>query len=195
MHEEKLAKACKKGDKNAQKELFDRYSEVLYCTCLRYASNQFEADDFFQEGFMNILRNFKKFNFIGEGSLQAWMCRVMVNSSITLIRKKKKNLLTVDDSNENSISDVVEEENDEFHPGNRHDMVSKTNFSQEELIEELNKLPEQFRIVFNLHIVDGLKHNEIANMLGIKEKTSRTRLLRAKRMLQDNLYEKVKNKE
>lgn len=188
MHEEKLAIACSKGNSVAQKELYDRYSDVLYNTCYRYANGASEADDFFQESFILILRKINKFRFQGEGSLKAWLIRLTINSCISHLRKKK-HLVEI---NTTEFEDAYsEEENDAFFPENKHDLVNHANFSREELLAELQMLPENFRTVFNLHVIEGLKHKEIAALLQIKEKTSKTRLFRAKHLLQKQLCEKV----
>lgn len=187
MHEDKLAQACSKGDIVAQKELFDAYSAALMAICKRYSGDSMEAEDFFQESFMLALKKIKKFKYIGEGSLKAWLSRVTVNYCISALRKQKRFV----EYNETKYEEIDEPENEggeDFYPENRHDMVTKTSFSNDELLQELNKLPEAFKVVFNLFVIEGLKHKEIADMLSIKEKTSKTRLLRAKRMLQTQLY-------
>ena len=188
MHEDNLASACSKGNSVAQKELYDRYSDALYNTCYRYATDASEADDFFQESFMLILRKIKKFRYHGEGSLKAWLIRLTINNCISQLRKKKQKVELNTEEFEDAFS---EEESETFFPENKHDFVNRANFSQEELLMELQKLPENFRMVFNLHVIEGMKHKEIAALLQINEKTSKTRLFRAKIMLQKQLYDKV----
>ena len=186
MHEERLAKACSRGISIAQNELYERYSDVLYNICFRYAQDNSEADDFFQESFMLILKKMKKFKYQGEGSLKAWLIRLTINSCISYLRHKKRKI----ELTNNDFEDIAEEEDSIFFPENKYDIVSQSNFTQEDLMFELQRLPEKFKVVFNLFVIEEYKHSDIAKMLDINEKTSKTRLWRAKQMLKQQLYEK-----
>jgi RNA polymerase sigma-70 factor (ECF subfamily) len=172
--ESELIKACKKGDRQAQELLYRRYSPKLYGVCLRYASDREEAKDFLQEGFMKIYNNLYKYK--PTGSFSAWLYRLMINVALENIRRnqKRKNTTSLD----NLINDPEIEE------------TIFSNFGAKSIIKMVQKLPEGYRIVFNLYVVEGYSHKEIAEMLDISESTSKSQLSRAKATLR-KLIEKV----
>jgi RNA polymerase sigma-70 factor (ECF subfamily) len=167
--EKELVQRCIKGNREAQRELFDKYSGRLHTVCRRYARDEPEAEDFLQEGLIVIYKKLNTFKF--KGSLMGWMRTVVVNVSLRQLQKRKKNLAQdIDQINE---------------PGFEQDMLAA--LTQEEILKEIQKLPEGYRIVFNLYVIEGYKHNEIAKMLEIGESTSRSQLTKARRLLQKSL--------
>jgi len=174
INEKELAEECCRHNRHAQKELYRLYSPKMRGICLRYAKDADEAKDIMQEGFIKVYQNINKFS--GSGSLEGWIRRIIVNTAITQINKSKKHKQNMQISNENEM--VVEEENE--------DLLS-ANFSQELLLKALNNLSEDFRLVFNLYFIEEYSHKEIAELLGINENTSRTRLIRARTQLKDYL--------
>ncbi len=170
--EKVLIKKCRKGDAVAQRALYLRYRVRWYMTCLRYAPNKPDADDMLQEGLINIFNSLGQFD-PDKGSFGAWSNRVLVNAILQYIRKWKR--LRVVDDLEAYIHTLAEDE------------VCFARLGAEELTKMIQKLPEGYRIVFNLYVIEGYKHHEIAQMLGISESTSKTQLFKAKRMLRMKL--------
>ena len=168
MEEHLLVKRCLKGKASAQHMLYDRFKGRLFGLCLRYADSEEEALDLLQEGFIKIFRDLHQFR--GDGPLEAWMRRVVVNSAISRLRKKK--WIREADFDWDQLPDQVEE-------------AFQERMDAEELILLIQRLPKGFRTVFNLYAVEGYSHQEIAQFLGIAESTSRSQYQRARKTLQE----------
>ena len=168
----------KNNSESAFVELYNKYSPVLFGICLRYAKERTEAEDILQESFIKIYKNIGSFK--NEGSLEGWLKRIVVNMSINYYRKKiKENTVSTDDEikYEKAVSENVFSE-----------------LTNKELLNLIQLLPEGYRMVFNMYAIEGFKHNEIAEMLGFTESTSKTQLMKAKKMLQRyvfKLYPKI----
>ena len=162
---------CLKGDRKAQKALYDTYKQKMYTLCMRYMGNNTEANDALQEGFIKIYRDLHQYK-AEKGAFHSWMTRVFVNTNLELIRKKRMKI-------------VEFENNDYLLDGIRPQAYS--NLGQEEIVNMIQKLPDGYRTVFNLYIVEGYSHQEIANMLGISLSTSKSQLFKAKRALKLSL--------
>ena len=160
------------GKHSAQRALFEKYSRILLGVCNRYAQSIEEAEDIMQEGFVKIFVNIKHFK--GEGSLMAWMRRIMINTAITHYHRMRKHRYH-DDIDEIRETDMEEMSWDE------------SDFTREELFKVIQKMPEGYRMVFNLYAVEGYKHREIAEILEIDENTSKSQYSRARRWLQERL--------
>lgn len=146
--------------------------------CARYASNFSDADDILQEGFVKIFMQIDKFSYAGKGSFSAWMRRIMINTAINFYRKRKHKLSEVQIEDRQLM--IVEDDQDE-------DIISlliDAGFSKEKLVEFLQKVSQTNRIVFNLFVIEEYKHKEISQILNIEERTSRIRLMRARKELQ-----------
>lgn len=170
MEEHQLIRHCIKGHPPAQKQLYERYQSRLFGLCLRYARSEAEALDFLQEAFIKIFRDLKHFR--GDGPLEAWMCRVTVNTAISKLRRK---------------SWIQEQHyNWESIPADEPD-VDPDGLDAEQLIGLIRQLPEGFRAVFNLYAIEGYSHKEIAQMLDIAESTSRSQYQRARKQLQEQI--------
>ncbi|PHN04395.1 RNA polymerase sigma factor [Flavilitoribacter nigricans] len=170
MEEHLLIRRCIKGHPDAQKQLYVRYQSRLFGLCLRYARSEAEALDFLQEGFIKIFRDLNRFR--GDGPLEAWMCRVVVNTAISKLRRKSWI------KEENYDWEAIPSEEPEADP---------EGLNAEQLIELIRQLPDGFRTVFNLYAVEGYSHKEIARILDIAESTSRSQYLRARRLLQERI--------
>jgi RNA polymerase sigma-70 factor (ECF subfamily) len=170
--EKDIVAGCIEGRPSAQRMLFDKYSRLLLGVCNRYTQNIEEAEDVLQEGFVKIFLNIKEFK--GEGSLVAWMRRIMINTAITHYHKMRKHRYH-DDLEEISETRLEEHTWDE------------TEFSKEELFKLIHQMPDGYRVVFNLYAVEGYKHREIADIMGIDENTSKSQYSRARRWLQERL--------
>ena len=169
---------CIEGRASAQRKLYDRYSRLLLGVCNRYTQNIEEAEDILQEGFVKIFNNMKEFK--GEGSLLAWMRRIMINTAITHYHKLKKHRYhdDLEEVNETRFEEHTWEDSD---------------FTSEELFNVIHQMPEGYRLVFNLYAVEGFKHREIAEILHIDENTSKSQYSRARRWLQQRLIQLKKS--
>jgi RNA polymerase sigma factor (sigma-70 family) len=176
-----LIKDCIHGKQKAQLVLFEKYSPLLKGICNRYIADKTEAKDIFQEGFVKIITNLRKFNH--EGSFEGWMKRIMVNTAISHLRKKQ--LLKVQINYETMLLEKSEDEDDSF----IDNMLKEVEFSQEELIQIVNDLPTELRVVFNLYTIEEFQHKEIAEILDITEIYSKVRLLRARKILQQKIMD------
>jgi len=156
------------GNRRMQEELYRRFSPRMYAVCLRYAGNAEEAEDILQEGFIKI---FKKLgSFRGEGSFEGWIRRIFVNTAIEHFRRKRY-LQPVTEKEENTIEGKYISVLDEL--------------AEQDILALVQELSPGYRTVFNMYVVEGYTHKEIADMLGISEGTSKSQLSRAKVILQD----------
>lgn len=166
-----LIKSCIAGDIGSQRALYDQYKRPLFRLCLRYASNRQDAEDYLQEGFIVIYRDLKQFRM--EGPLGAWMRRVMVNSVLQQLRKKR-HLFTDTEIDVVSHRMPVEE-------------AATGALDAEFLTTVIQRLPDGYRTVFNMYVIEGYSHKEIATELGITTGTSKSQLSKARAMLRDQL--------
>ncbi len=162
---DELVKKCINNEPAAQKELYKQLGGKLFAICLRYTKNRAEAEDWLQESFIKIFTNLKSFKF--EGSFEGWAKRITVNHILSDL-KKQKNLKFTDEVEENTL--MVEEE-------------AHSNIGKEELIRFINLLPEGKKVIFNLYVIEGYSHKEIAETLNINEGTSRGQLAKAREQL------------
>jgi RNA polymerase sigma factor (sigma-70 family) len=155
---------CTSGNRTAQKAFFEQLYGPMFRVCLRYVSQQEEAEDCAMTGFVKAFHHLPQFRWEGEGSVQAWLRRIMVNECLMHLRKKKNLVLHT----EEAASEVAL-------PA---DVLLK--IEAEELNRLVMQLPAGYRTVFNLYAVDGYSHQEIATMLGINENTSKSQFSKAK---------------
>ena len=139
----------------------------MMTVCLRYARNSADAEDILQDGFIRLFQNIHQYK--NEGSFEGWVRRIFVNASLKKYQPKKWSM-------EQSGVDHIEEEI--MDPG----IIST--LCEEEILHLISQLPEGYRIVFNMYIIEGYSHKEISELLGINEATSRTQLLKARKQLQ-----------
>ena len=168
---EHIISGCKEGHANCQQELVHRFSGLLYSVCLRYIGDTTKSQDVLQDSFIRIFRYIDKFDS-DKGSLQAWMRKVTVNVALKSLSKKSLNTtsLSVDYNDKVSVAP---------------DAIS--NMSAENLMDVVRTLPDGYRQVFNLSVIEGYSHGEIGEKLGIAEVTSRSNLSRAKQILRKKL--------
>jgi RNA polymerase sigma factor (sigma-70 family) len=170
---DKLLSDCKAGNQKAYEVLYKKYYRVLYGIALRYCRTTFEADDIIQESFIKIFQNIKNFN--EQGSFEGWIKRIVQNTAINNYRDNLKFNLNKDIT-ENNVSIEDTSFDDIFDA-----------FEAKEIITLLNQLPEGYRIVINLYIIDGYSHKEIAELLKISVGTSKSQLFKAKEFLKKNI--------
>ena len=167
---------AKEGDRRAQKAIYDFLSSKMYAVCLRYMGDRDAAEDVLQDGFVTLFA--KLDNFSGEGSFEGWARKIFVNTALMNLRKNDVLKESEDVDSARSLSSEA--------PSAVQDLGYK------ELCAMISELPPGFRTVFNMYVIEGYAHNEIAQALGISEGTSRSQLLRARSMLQARILEKKK---
>ena len=163
-----LVKQCAKNDRKAQKEIYQLFAGKLFSICLKYSKNKQEAQDNFQDGFITIFDKIGQFKF--KGSFEGWLKRVMVNT--ILLKYRNRNVLNI----------VTEEIPDEVIVDIDDDEVSL-----DFLLNLIQELPDRYRMVFNLYVLDGFSHKEISKMLHIAEGTSKSNLARARAILKQKI--------
>lgn len=166
-----IVKGCLKNDRQMQSELYKMFAPKMYGLCLRYTTNSHDAQDILQEGFIKVFENLDKFRW--KGSFEGWMKRIFVNLALDKYRSKMS-LLSLEDA-----SETIELSNGEL---NALDSIS-----EKEILGLIRQLPDQYRIVFNLYVIEGYSHKELSDMLNIAESTSRSNLARAKIILKETL--------
>lgn len=170
LNEKELLEGCAKGDRAAQKALYERYCRKMMVICQRYAKTTAEAEDILQEGFVKVFGAIKSFR--GESALGTWITRIMINTALNSQRQKLYMLPMVD------LTEVSLPEREE---------VILAQFRLEELVAIIQSLPDGCRVVFNLFAIEGYGHNEIAKMMNISEGTSKSQYNRAKSLLRTKL--------
>ena len=166
-----------KGDRRAQKAIFDSLSGKMFAVCLRYMGDRESAEDVLQDAFVTLFTKLDTYS--GEGSFEGWARKIFVNTALMSLRRKD----VLRQSEEVDIARDIST-----------DAPSATErITQRELLEAVSALPPGFRTVFNLYVVEGYSHKEIGEMLGISEVTSRSQLQRARTMLQKKIKEKYQD--
>lgn len=173
--DETILEGCIAGKRDAQYELYKKYASSMLAICFRYARNRDEAEDFLQEGFLKIFQKLRSFR--REGSFEGWMKRIMINNALNEIKKNRRTPFHEDIEliNETQILDGDDP------TGPLKPIPADT------LLEMIQTLPEGYRLVFTLYVMEDYSHREIANELNISENTSKTQLLKARRVLKTKL--------
>ena len=179
MSDRQIIDGCAKHERKAQKVLYEKYSRFLLGICLRYVSDKAEAEDILQDSFLKIFFNIKDFS--GTGSFIGWLRKVTVNTAITHYHKNLKFRYHVEIEDYVSVETGITSFEEDF-------------FTSDELFKVLNELPTGYRMVFNLYAVEGYKHKEIAEILGIDTNTSKSQYSRAKTAIRDKLEKLAKVK-
>ncbi len=172
LHQE-LIERCKEGNSRAQEQLYHQYAKGMFNICRRITNNQAEAEDILQEAFSDAFYRLNSFRF--ESTFGAWLKRIVVNHSINHLKKKRAGLVLMDDLSmfESRHDDKLEEDN--------------AAFNVKRIMRAFEKLPDGYRVIFSLYLLEGYDHTEIAEILGISESTSKSQFLRAKQKIRDIL--------
>jgi RNA polymerase sigma-70 factor, ECF subfamily len=189
--EEDLIKECKRYNKVAQMALYQKYAGKMNALCYRYLHSYDDAKDITQDGFVKVFSSINKFN--GNGSFEGWIKRIMVNTTIDHLKKKRKHLFISIDNMETNEENTLST-NDEANEEESFEVELGTDLSWEQLMTLITKLPEVYGQVFNLYCIENYSHKEIAELLLIKESTSRSRLKRARIFLKEYLTEVLDKK-
>lgn len=170
MNEEALIRECLRGSAKHQRELYERFSGKMYAVCLRYARSSADAADMLQEGFVKVFTKLDQYHF--QGSFEGWIRKIMVNTALRTYQKQRFDM---------------EQSGYEILPDQPVDPDAIAILSEAELITLIGKLPDGYRVIFNLVAVEGYSHAEAAQALGIQESTSRSQLTKARRWLCEQL--------
>ncbi|MFA6676810.1 MAG: sigma-70 family RNA polymerase sigma factor [Bacteroidales bacterium] len=172
-NEKELVKACLKNKRKAQRELYEKYSSRMFSLCLRYAKDADTAQDYLQEGFITVFTKLK--NYSGVGSFEGWMRRIFINTALMELRKN--DIL-------NDSEDVDELKTNIPYIENTLDKIQG-----KEVQKLISQMPIGFRTVFNMNVIDGYSHQEIAEKLNITEGASRSQLSRGRTWLKNRILE------
>ncbi len=175
MSEQEIINGCIRQNKQCQQLLFNQYAGIFMTICLRYATDQMEAEDMMQEGFIAIFRNIEQYK--NDGALGAWMRRIVVNAALGILRKNKLQFVDIEDNKYNYTN---------------IDSYSYSHLGEEELMKLINALPNGYRTIFNLYVIEGFTHDEIAKFLDIQPNTSRSQLVKARKVLQQQILQQQK---
>lgn len=163
-----LIENCKRNDTKAQGELYKLFASKLFSLCLKYSRNHAEAEDNLQDAFITIFNKIEQYK--GKGSFEGWLKRITVNTALQRYRSQK----VFDIVNENTVEDVEVD-------------IEESNYSIDYLLQIIQELPDRYRLVFNLYVLDGYSHKDIAEMLKINVGTSKSNLARARQILKKNI--------
>ncbi len=173
--EEHLVKACLNGDREAQRALYEQFKVPMFRLCLRYAKDRHEAEDLLQEGFIRVFSDLHQFRH--RGALGGWIRRVMVNVALQHLRRQHRQVPTTD------LEAVA------FAQASDQDIIGE--LSAKNLVRFIQQLPPGYRAVFNMYVLEGYSHKEIAEKLGVSVNTSKTQLFKAKAMLRSMLEKSI----
>jgi len=182
MSETELSERCRQKDNLARKELYELYAGRLLVVCRRYVNDRETAKDLLHDGFIKVFNSFDKFTYRGEGSLRAWLEKIMVNTALEYLRKN--NVLNQTLTLEEIPEDIDEPNKEEV------ECIPK-----EVLMRFISELPTGYRTVFNLYTFEEKPHKEIAHLLGINEKSSASQLFRAKSLLAKKVKEYINHQQ
>jgi RNA polymerase sigma factor (sigma-70 family) len=180
LNEAEIIEECIRNKRKAQYTLYDRYASTMLGVCMRYSKNREEAEDLMQEGFLKVFDKIATFR--GQGSLEGWIRRIMINHALNYLKARKMIFVEEDPQrwSERLPDDHIPDGPDEL-------------YSPDVMLRAVQDLPDGYRIVFNLYVFEGFSHKEIADSLSISENTSKSQLSRAKRYLRKQLEGNVKD--
>lgn len=167
MTEKELIQGCIQEKRHCQQEVFRLYAGKMLTVCLRYTRHRMEAEDILQDAFIKVFDNISKFGF--KGSFEGWIRRIVINTALKNHSKKsyKNEQIGVDHYPDLPIEPTI-----------------YSHLEEEELLKLVARLPDGYRMVFNLYAIEGYSHREIADLLNIQESTSRSQLVKARKWLQ-----------
>jgi RNA polymerase sigma factor (sigma-70 family) len=170
LNETDLIRGCIRKDTIAQRTLFEKYAGILMTICRRYAGDQYEAEDMLQEAFISIFSHINQFR--SAGSFEGWLKRITVNAAIKILQKRKVRVIGISNDQNEIISP---------------DFNILSDLNAEDLLKLIRQLPDGYRMIFNLYVIEGYSHDEIAGILKIKTATSRSQLSKARAILKDKI--------
>ncbi|KAB1160400.1 sigma-70 family RNA polymerase sigma factor [Tenacibaculum aiptasiae] len=178
MNLKELIQKCCQNDIKAQAKVYQLFAKKLFGVCLKYSKNYEDAEDTLQDSFLIIFKKIKKYK--GNGSFEGWMKRIVINEAVQKYRKKSPLRIVKEE--------IIEDVEDEI-------MVNESSLNVDFLLNIIQQLPDRYRLVFNLYVLDNFSHKEIAKLLEISEGTSKSNLSRARKLLKQKIekhYQKQK---
>lgn len=177
--DKKVIDKCLKGNSRAQKDLYKAYAQKMFVHCYRYLQSKEDAEEMVSDGFIRVFQNLKTFVYKDLKSLEAWIKRIMINECLMSLRKRK--LTFLDESNALNVES---------------ESKSDSEFEAEEIYNLILSLPDGYRTIFNLFVIEGYSHKEISKSLNITESTSRSQLTKARmalksQVIKTNLYGRI----
>lgn len=171
-----LIEQCKRGDRRAQQQLYQHYARQMYNICLRMLRHEHDAEDLLQQSFMDAFSKLPSFRY--ESSFGAWLKRIVVNNCINFLKRKRLSFTFLDEVSESRLAHDAEPDSpdDEDIP-----------LEVQRIYEAMKQLPDGYRLVFSLYLIEGYDHREIADILGITEATSKSQYHRAKKKVKEIL--------
>ncbi|SFQ49806.1 RNA polymerase sigma factor [Parafilimonas terrae] len=173
MNTKKLVKEAKRGIEASQKCLFDQFNDRLMLICYRYLKNRQDAEEALLDGFHKFFKSLSSFQYNSEAQLYVWLKKIIINECLMMLRKKNVFNIVTEDA---AIGVQLEED-------------ALNTLSAKEIFELILELPVGYRTIFNLHVIEGMNHKEIAEATGISEGTSKSQLSKAKVLLQKKLLQ------
>jgi RNA polymerase sigma factor (sigma-70 family) len=167
-----LIEECRRGSSKAQFRLYNQYSKAMFNVAFRIMNNREDAEDILQETFVECFRNLDTYRF--ESTFGAWLKRILINRCINHLRKKKSDIVLC----ENLPERAIEEETEPV-------------FNSVSIAHGIDQLPDGYRVIFSLYLLEGYDHGEIAQILGISESTSKSQYSRAKEKLKSILSKEL----
>ena len=177
MNLKNIIEIVKQKNRVGQKVLYERYVNTFFRLSFRYVKKQNDAEDCVMEAFMKIFEGLQQFDYQSDIQTEAWMKRIVVNQSLKCLRKR--NALLITDFQESTFTDIADEN------------YIEEDLSAKQILELILQLPDGYRTVFNLYIIEGYSHSEIGELLGISENTSKSQLFKAKRALKQLLNKEI----
>lgn len=171
MQQRDLIEQCKAGNRTAQFELYKQYSKGMYNVCMRMVRDPMDAEDVLQNAFVDVFTKMDSFRY--ESTIGAWIKRIVVNHCINFLKKKKLHIEDLDDRFVNLRDETPEPE--------------ESRFSTEKINKAIMMLPDGYRVVFSLYLLEGYDHEEISGILQVSEATSKSQYSRAKAKLREIL--------
>lgn len=165
---------CKDGDNRAQYELYKLYSKAMFNVSMRITNDYAEAEDVLQDAFVSAFKNLNSYK--SEASFGSWLKKIVINASINAIRKRRSDLVPMD---ERIVGEVADSASDE----------DETEWQVEKIRRAIQKLPDGYRVVLTLYLLEGYDHAEIGEVLGVSESTSKSQYSRARKKLLEIMRE------
>ncbi|WP_018476891.1 RNA polymerase sigma factor [Pontibacter roseus] len=162
-----VVQRCREGDNRAQYELYKLYSKAMFSVSMRITNDYAEAEDVLQEAFISAFKNLHTYK--SEASFGSWLKRIVINASVNAVRKRRSELVPLEDR---LAGDIADEEYDD-----------DTEWQVEKVRKAIQRLPDGYRVVLSLYLLEGFDHAEIGEVLGISESTSKSQYSRAKKKL------------
>ncbi len=173
-YKKELIEGLVRKDRQSQYAFYNAYCKAMYNVCYRMLGNEMDAEDVLQQSFVDAFRNIESFNF--KSTPGAWLKRIMINNCINHMKKKRLHLVDMDDTHQFSTEPVMDE----------------VEYNINAIREAIMELPEGYRIVLTMYLLEGFDHSEIGSVLGISESTSKSQYSRARKKLKEIILERKK---